>query len=567
MPVRHSPPRSLAQRIMLSFALLVTFVAGFYAFALYQSIEFTEQQLISGILRDEVARAVDTLERGETPRLPEDTRLYGAPPLEAPPPAMRGLPEGFGELSNNGDFFVHTGAWRGEPLVLTRDQLGFEDTERVFRRITLFSVLAVFFLGLLAGWILARNIMKPVKTLSDEVRKASAARTYEPLSVELTNDEVGELARICDGAMKRLHEALQREKAFTGDVSHELRTPLTVIETSAELLSMTPLSPAQAKQVERITRSAGDMRELMSLFLSFARLSNETTGPEPDSAAGILKAVADTWEPFAAEKGLALVLRREAECPGAYSPVMLGTVANNLVKNAVAYTESGVVTITETSEGFIVSDSGPGLAGDEAARIFEHGVRGSAAVADGSGAGLGLSIVSRICRRSGWTVTAGKAPEGGAAFTVTMTKAVDARRAEEDAEPTGMHPLAGRRGRKQPDEPEDQHVVEEDDDHGIVPARPGPGHRAVARPEHGAHEGDRVAPRILHPVGRKVHRIESVLAAEHHHDAQQAQQHARHDPPPRPLAVEEHREDDRQAGPQIVNHADLHGLRGVLGHR
>lgn len=109
---------------------------------------------------------------------------------------------------------------------------------------------------------------------------------------------------------------------------------------------------------------------------------------------------------------------------------MLGTVANNLVKNAVAYTESGVVTITETSEGFIVSDSGPGLAGDEAARIFEHGVRGSAAVADGSGAGLGLSIVSRICRRSGWTVTAGKAPEGGAAFTVTMTKAADTRRAD-----------------------------------------------------------------------------------------------------------------------------------------
>lgn len=105
-------------------------------------------------------------------------------------------------------------------------------------------------------------------------------------------------------------------------------------------------------------------------------------------------------------------------------------LANNLVKNAVAYTESGVVTITETSEGFIVSDSGPGLAGDEAARIFEHGVRGSAAGADGSGAGLGLSIVSRICRRSGWTVTAGKAPEGGAAFTVTMTKAVDARRAD-----------------------------------------------------------------------------------------------------------------------------------------
>ena len=261
MPVRHSPPRSLAQRIMLSFALLVTFVAGFYAFALYQSIEFTEQQLISGILRDEVARAVDTLERGETPRLPEDTRLYGAPPLEAPPPTMRGLPEGFGELSDNGDFFVYTGVWRGEPLVLTRDQLGFEDTERVFRRITLFSVLAVFFLGLLAGWILSRNIMKPVKALSDEVRKASTGRTYEPLSIELTNDEVGELARICDGAMKRLHEALQREKAFTGDVSHELRTPAS--RTRRRAPNPTPLrafsrpspTPGSRSRPKRASRS------------------------------------------------------------------------------------------------------------------------------------------------------------------------------------------------------------------------------------------------------------------------------------------------------------------------
>ena len=81
---------------MLSFALLVTpsWLGSTHSRSTSRS-EFTEQQLISGILRDEVARAVDTLERGETPRLPEDTRLYGAPPLEAPPPAMRGLPEGF----------------------------------------------------------------------------------------------------------------------------------------------------------------------------------------------------------------------------------------------------------------------------------------------------------------------------------------------------------------------------------------------------------------------------------------------------------------------------------------
>ena len=124
------------------------------------------------------------------------------------------------------------------------------------------------------------------------------------------------------------------------------------------------------------------------------------------------------------------MLRREAECPGAYSPVMLGTVANNLVKNAVAYTDKGGVTITETASGFVVSDSGPGLAEGEAGRIFEYGVRGNAAAADASGSGLGLSIVSRICRRSGWHVSAGRSPEGGAAFTVRITEAAGAKRAD-----------------------------------------------------------------------------------------------------------------------------------------
>lgn len=430
MSSRQSPPRSLPQRIMLSFALLVTFVAALYTVAVSQSIEFTERELITGILSDTLEREIETLEAGKIPRLPHDTKIYGAAPLEPPPAFLRGLPMGYSEETESGDLFVYVSTWKGEPIIVTRDQLGFEDMERAFMRMTMLSVLLVSLLGLLAGWILARNIMKPVKALSNEVKKASASRNYVPLSVTVTNDEVGELALICDAAMKRLHESLQREKAFTGDVSHELRTPLTVIETSAELLSMTPLTPVQARQVERITRAANDMRELTALFLSFARLSNDTTGPEPDSASGILKTVADTWEPFAAEKGLELVLRQDAACPGAYSPVMLGTVANNLVKNAVTYTNTGCVTITETSEGFVVTDTGPGLAEGEADHIFEHGMRGSSSAADASGAGLGLSIVKRICSRSGWTVTAGKAPEGGASFTVRIAKAADVERAD-----------------------------------------------------------------------------------------------------------------------------------------
>ena len=417
----QSPPRSLVQRIMLSFALLVTFIATIYATALHQSMEFTESHLIAGVLEDEVARVTHHLDVGERPILSSETSIYGTPPLKPIPKHFQNLKPGFSELTDEGDYFVYTATWKNQPFVLVRDQEGFEDTERLFKQIVFISVLIVFFIGLLAGWWLSRNIMQPVRALSSAVREASLAPVYRPLSVTVTNDEVGELAHICDTALRRLHDALEREKAFTGDVSHELRTPLTVIETSVELLSLTPLTAQQQQQVDRIARSANDMRELVQLFLSFARLSQRHGAAEPDTVQGILQTAIETWMPFANEKGLNLVYVREAPCLGTYSPVMLGTIANNLLKNAVSYTTQGTITVKETAQGFIVTDTGPGLKSDEVQRIFGHGIRGSAGADDHLGTGLGLSIVSRICHRMDWQIDV-LPSETGAAFLVTVSQ-------------------------------------------------------------------------------------------------------------------------------------------------
>ena len=422
----QSPPRSLVQRIMLSFALLVTFIATIYATALHQSMEFTESHLIAGVLEDEVARVTHHLDVGERPILSSETSIYGAPPLKPIPKHFQNLKPGFSELTDEGDYFVYTATWKNQPFVLVRDQEGFEDTERLFKKIVFISVLIVFFIGLLAGWWLSRNIMQPVRALSSAVREASLAPVYRPLSVTVTNDEVGELAHICDTALRRLHDALEREKAFTGDVSHELRTPLTVIETSVELLSLTPLTAQQQQQVDRIARSANDMRELVQLFLSFARLSQRHGAAEPDTVQGILQTAIETWMPFANEKGLNLVYVREAPCLGTYSPVMLGTIANNLLKNAVSYTTQGTITVKETAQGFIVTDTGPGLKSDEVQRIFGHGIRGSAGADDHLGTGLGLSIVSRICHRMDWQIDV-LPSETGAAFLVTVSQGTTER--------------------------------------------------------------------------------------------------------------------------------------------
>lgn len=424
----------LAQRIMYAFALLIATVAVLYAGALMRSIEFAEENLIAGFLEDELQLAAEMLEQGEAPREAPTTRVYGDSPLLDPIPArLRSAPMGYTEFLEEPAAFVYRGRWQGGDLMIVRDQHDFESKERTFQRLVLLSVGLVFFLAAIFGWLLSRRIMKPVARLSDEVRAAAASPVYRPVKEEgLTDDEVGELAQICDSALRRLHQALDREKRFTGDVSHELRTPLTVIETSAELLEISELSPAQRERVAKIQRASADMRDLLTLFLQFARLAETETGASaPDGFDGILEQLLRVWRPQAEAKGLALEVRREAPCPGTYSPVMLGAVINNLIKNAIAYTSSGRVTVTERSWGFSVADTGPGIPESERQTIFEAFKRGSAAERPGAGegAGLGLSIVSRICRRMGWQVTLESVPSGSR-FDVRLIGSRPAARAD-----------------------------------------------------------------------------------------------------------------------------------------
>lgn len=412
------PGRGLSERLALTFAILLTTVACLYGVVIVFSVGFTEEELISSFLRDELEQARDDLEGGRIPREAPNTLIFGEGDAErlAPiPPAFRHVREGFTELTESPSAFVWRGAWRGGSLIIVRDQAGFEEKEQALFLVMAGSIILVFLLGAFLGGRLSRRVMRPVEKLSVAVRERTAAGEWKPLPPELlTRDEVGELAQNCSDSMRRLMEALKREKAFTGDASHELRTPLTVIKTSAELLELGSLDPRQREQVARISRAAESMRETIETLLEFARAASRSDlKAPPDSVEGIVAVAASRWREFAEDRGLALEVVREAPCPGAYSPGMLGIVLANLLRNAVAYAPEGFIRITELATGVSVASTGPAIAEAERSRIFEPFARGSSAAASGekgllqagaAGKGLGLSIVARICRRLGWTV-------------------------------------------------------------------------------------------------------------------------------------------------------------------
>ena len=392
----------LAQRILFGWMTQTILIIGLFSVAMHESTELMEDNLVSDILKDELSILVSEIEEGEDVTLPSSMQFYGnAPQLEPVPDKYALFPDGYQEIVGSTDSsFLYKITVNGHPYVLIRDQYDFERSEQFFKIMicTCATLIFLFCVGFGYWWI-RKKIMAPIESLSNEVRQMADSQQYKSLAGEITDDEIGELAKTCDQALKRFHEALSREKLFTSDISHELRTPLTIIQTTAELMQLYPLTEKQTEQVNKILKAAQSMEELLSVFLQLARGTEFEKTAHTDRLHDVLQESYEHWGKTALAKNIKLSLQSVATCPGYFSPVLLGTVVNNLVKNAVFYTDKGEVTIRELENGFEVIDTGIGIPQEMKERIFMPKVR---ATDKAPGSGMGLSNAKRICERSGW---------------------------------------------------------------------------------------------------------------------------------------------------------------------
>lgn len=410
----------LAQRILLGWIAQTILIIGLFSLAMHESTEFMEENLVRDILKDELTILVNEIEAGEDIVLPSSMQFYGnAPQLDPVPDRYAGFPDGYQEIVGSLDSsFLYKITVNGHSYVLIRDQYDFERSEQFYKILicTCATLIFIFCLGFGYWWI-KKKIMAPIESLSNEVRQMADSQQYKSLAGEITDDEIGELAKTCDRALKRFHEALSREKLFTSDISHELRTPLTIIQTTAELMQLYPLTEKQNDQVNKILKAAQSIEELLTIFLQLAQSEEFEKIAHTDRLFDVLEETCQYWRKTAHAKNIELNLQSTAACPGYFSPVLLGTVVNNLVKNAVLYTDKGEVIVRELDNGFEVIDTGIGIPQEMKERIFMPKVR---ATNKAPGTGMGLSIAKRICDRCGWKLDLIESKQG-THFRVTLT--------------------------------------------------------------------------------------------------------------------------------------------------
>ncbi|WP_338488148.1 HAMP domain-containing sensor histidine kinase [Pseudomonas trivialis] len=419
--------QSLAQRIIIAFALMSALVAGAFAMGIVATVHLVEEKLISAGLGGDLQRLLlmDSVE--DWRHRPEPDQLFyfsGGPGDFELPKDLRHLEPGFHEVFRESlSYHAMVEVVDGRRYVLLQDQSDFEERERVLFAVVLVGFVLSLALAVFLGWVLARKVMAPVVRLARQVRhRDQLLGLAPPLAPDYAADEVGELAVAFDATLGRLRQALSREQLFTSDVSHELRTPLMVLASSCELLLENPAIDQRGRnQVQRIARACEEMRELVQTFLMLARAehSEETMSPQvtlPQVAEDLL----GIWREPIERKGLELIYHPGSPLDTRYNTTFLHAVMGNLLRNALHYTEHGFIRLTLEPSGFVVEDSGVGIPEEKREAMFEPFVRGSGSEKRGEGLGLGLSLVQRICENQGWSVSLSTMKPSGCCFRVEL---------------------------------------------------------------------------------------------------------------------------------------------------
>jgi signal transduction histidine kinase len=421
--------QSLAQRIIIAFALMSALVAGSFAMGIVATVHLVEEKLISAGLGGDLNRLLLMDSVSDWSHRPEPDQLFyfsGGPGDFDLPKDLKHLDSGFHEVFRGPlSYHAMVEVVDGRRYVLLQDQSDFEERERVLFAVVLVGFVLALGLAVFLGWVLARRVMAPVVRLARQVRhRDQLLGLAPPLAPDYAADEVGELAVAFDATLGRLRQALTRERMFTSDVSHELRTPLMVLASSCELLLENPALDSRARsQVERIARACEEMRDLVQTFLMLARTQREDASMTPKVS---LQAVADQlialWRGPIESKGLQLTVRSVVSDQSSeinYNATFLYAVMGNLLRNALHYTDHGFITLTLQSDGFLVEDSGVGIPEEKREAMFEPFVRGNEQ--RGEGLGLGLSLVQRICENQGWSVSLSPMEPHGCRFSVKLT--------------------------------------------------------------------------------------------------------------------------------------------------
>jgi two-component system sensor histidine kinase MprB len=278
--------------------------------------------------------------------------------------------------------------------------------------------LAVTLVAVAVGWLIARRVTRPIVSLTTAAERIAASGALDVHLPEGGTDETGRLARSFETMLDGLRGSRAKQQALVQDAGHELRTPLTALRTNVDVLRRHLELPTQDR-VAVLDDIGAELRELSALTEELVTLAMEDNEDEDVVAVDLASLARRAAARVHRRTGREVTVDAEPSVvPG--RPRLLLRGLDNLLDNAAKFDPTThPIELTVRPGRVVVRDHGPGVASNDAERIFDRFYRAPAARTE-PGSGLGLAIVRDIVAAHHGDVVVANAPDGGAAFTIVL---------------------------------------------------------------------------------------------------------------------------------------------------
>lgn len=240
----------------------------------------------------------------------------------------------------------------------------------------------------------AFSLFETAISLDQQVRSRTQQLKLALQSLEKTNGSLSQ-------AKQQAEAASSLKSSVLISVTHDLLQPLNAARLTLSALEEMLASPKGLSLSEQIDRSLATLEDLLRTLLDISKLDAGVLKPEfgPVSISRLFEVLQQEFTPVAAKRHLVLRIKPSAETVLS-DPMMLRRILQNLLANALRYTQHGGVLMSCRLKGsnlrIEVHDTGPGIPEAQREAIFMEFQRGETSIGADAGIGLGLSIVRRF---------------------------------------------------------------------------------------------------------------------------------------------------------------------------
>ncbi|MEP2530732.1 PAS-domain containing protein [Shimia sp.] len=267
-----------------------------------------------------------------------------------------------------------------------------------------------------------------VISFTDVTAERSAVRAISEVN-ETLERRVMERTLELEDALSEAERANASKSRFVAAASHDLLQPLSAAKLFVASLES---DLEDAKLRERMTKTSGALQSvenILGALLDISRLDSGAAAVDITdlSLQAMLAQLRDEMQPLAQEKGLEFTVDADPAMVTS-DATYLRRILQNLISNALRYTEVGAVSVTLTRKpgriGVIVHDTGPGIPKEQHEKIFDEFHRVNAQASPSEGLGLGLAIVERACRLLKHPLEMESVPGQGTTFMLELPESV-----------------------------------------------------------------------------------------------------------------------------------------------